>query len=114
MSKLLPATCSQASIVTADGVQVEGATILSEGKQSSSGVLLIDGDRIWYIASSASDLKTAIGKIADALQAAATGLNAAGSALNGIAGGSGAPVITAANQITPLVTELTQLKEALK
>lgn len=114
MSKLLPATCSQASIVTADGVPVEGAQILSEGKQSSSGLLLIDGDKVWYFTSSASDLKTAIGKIADALQAAATGLNAAGTALDGIASGSGAPVTAAASQITPLVTELTQLKEALK
>lgn len=114
MSKLLEATCSPAGIVTADGVPVEGAVILSQGKAQSSGILLIDGEKLWYLTSSASDLKTTIEKVASALNQAATGLNSAGGALNGLAGGSGAGAIAAAAAITPIVAELNALKEALK
>jgi len=114
MSKILNATCSAAGVVTCEGVEVPAAEVLSEGKQASSGILIIDGDKAWFIALSASDLKTTIDKVAQALTQAATGLNAAGGGLNALAPGSGAAVISAANQITPLVTELNQLKEALK
>lgn len=114
MSKVLIATCNASGKVTAGGVQIPTATVLSEGKQASSGILILDGDKAWYIALSSSDLKTTIDKVAQALQQAATGLNAAGAALNGMVPGTGASTIAAATQITPLVAELNTLKEALK
>lgn len=114
MSKVLDATCSASSKITADGIEVVGAVILSEGKKASAGVAVMDGDKVWYLTSNAADLKDAIDLAAQALTQAAAGLTAAGSGLDGIAPGSGTAVTAAANQITPLVTQLNQLKEALK
>lgn len=117
MTKILAATCSPASIVTAAGLPVAGAVILSEGKQQSSGFLVIDGDKIWYVASSATDIKTTIEKLVALLDklstvvtTTSTGLIAAGSALDGIAGGSGTAVTAAGNNLTPIVSELASLK----
>lgn len=79
MSKMLEATCSAISIVTADGVPVPGAVILSQGKQVSSGVLILDGDKAVYLTSNASDIKTLItnvGTLIDQISAVLTGLDA--------------------------------------
>lgn len=114
MSKILAATCDASGKVTADSVQVPAAVVLSEGKQASSGILIIDGDKAWYIALSASDLKTTIEKVSAALTQTANGLASAGPTLDGLVPGSGAPLTAAATQINSIVTELNQLGEALK
>lgn len=60
MSKVLNASCSSAGVVTSEGFSVEGATVLSEGKKASEGVLVIDRRNAWYLTSNASDLKDLI------------------------------------------------------
>lgn len=79
MSKMLEASCSALSIVTADGVPVPGVTILSQGKQLSSGILILDGDKGVYVTSNASDIKTLItnvGTLIDSITAVLSGLDA--------------------------------------
>lgn len=114
MSKILSATCDATGKVTAEGVQVPAAQVLTEGKQASSGILIMEADKVWYVAMSSSDLKTSIDKTAQALQKAADGLTAAGSALDSIVPASGTAVSLAATQMAPLIAQLNQLKEALK
>lgn len=66
MSKMLEATCV-AGIVTADGIPVVEAQVLSEGMGSSSGVLILDGSEAKYIAKTSPDLKLALTQISTAL-----------------------------------------------
>lgn len=128
MSKILDATCDASGKVTADGIIVTEATVLSEGKQASSGVLVIEEDRARYIASSATDVKTTIEKtivVLDDLTAALTEIATALTAIGaGMTGPTTAPpptlptsVVTITNKITALTAtkaELNTLKGALK
>jgi hypothetical protein len=60
MSKVLEASCV-ANIVTCGGVPIVGAEILSSGIGPSSGLLIIDGEKSYYVAVPSLD----IGKILD-------------------------------------------------
>lgn len=114
MSKILNATCSANSEVTAEGTIVEDAVILSEGKQQSSGVLLMQGDKATYLTSSATDIKTTIEKLSDALDKIKDILQSIGA---GMTGATTAPPPTLAADLTEIAsikTELDNLKEALK
>lgn len=114
MSKILSATCSADGKVTADGVEVVGAIILSEGKQASSGMAVMDGEQVWYLTSSATDIKTTIEKAADAITKIANLFTAMGA---GMTGPTTAPPPTLATDVVAIqqvVTELNQLKGALK
>lgn len=113
MPRVLNATC-EGGVVTAEGVTVPGAVILSEGVGASSGLLFLDGDKKTYIGKTSPDLETTLEKTIAAINKIAEGLTAAGSALDGIAGGSGTPVTTAATQLAPIVAELETLKGQLK
>jgi hypothetical protein len=114
MSKILSATCNSSGKVTADGVEVVGAIVLSEGKQASSGVAVLDGDKVWYLTSSATDIKTTIEKLSDSLTKIGNMLTAIGA---GMTGPTTAPPPTLAADVTALnavVTELNALKDGLK
>lgn len=114
MSKVLSATCDTSGKVTADGTEVVGAIVLSEGKQASSGVAVMDGDKVWYLTSSATDIKTTIEKAADAITKIATVLTAIGSGMTGPTTAPPPTLVTDVLAINQVVTELNQLKEALK
>ena len=78
MSKILSATCDAQGKVTAESTQVVGAIVLSEGKKASSGVAVMDGDKVWYLTSSATDIKdliTAMTDITHQIAAIATALD---------------------------------------
>lgn len=114
MSKILEATCSAAGAVTSGDVVVPAVTVLSEGHQASTGLLLLDGTLKQYIASSATDIKTTIEKVADALDKLTDILTNIGA---GMTGSTTAPPPTLAAdilEITAIVTELDTLKDALK
>lgn len=114
MSKILDATCDASGKVTADGMEIVGAVVLSEGKQASSGTAVMDGDKVWYLTSNATDIKTTIEKAADAITKIANLFTAVGA---GMTGPTTAPPPTLATDLVELnlvVTELNQLKEALK
>lgn len=114
MSKILEATCDATGTVTADGVPVVGAVVLSEGKQASEGVAVMDGDKVWYLTSSASDVKTTIGKLSDAITKIATMFTSIGTGMTGPTTAPPGTLPTDVAALNQMVVELTQLKEALK
>lgn len=78
MSKILQATCV-AGVVTAEGIPVPAADVLSEGVMASTGILVMDEDNATYVTSNASDIKTMIenlGSLLDQVIVVLTGLDA--------------------------------------
>ena len=114
MSKILTATANAAGIVTADGVPVVGALILSEGKQASEGVAVMDGEKVWYLTSSATDIKTTIEKVNDAITKIATLFTTMGASMTGPTTAPPPTLATDVAAINAVVTELNVLKGALK
>lgn len=113
MSKVLSASCSQGK-VTAEGIVVTTAEILSEGVGSSEGVLILEEDKQTYVAKTSPDLKTTIEKTVAALNKVASILTAIGA---GMTGPTTAPPPTLATDVTELIataTELETLKGMLK
>lgn len=112
MTKMLEATCV-AGVVTADGVPVVSAEILSEGVGASSGVLFLDEDQAKYIPKTSPDLKTTLEKIASALSSIASALTT----IDGKPTGTLPPAPAAAAsiaQISAVQVEISALKEVLK
>jgi len=128
MSKILPATASASSQVTVDGLVVAAAEILSEGKQASSGVILFQGENVYYLTSSATDIKTTIEKLVDSLDKISSVLTTIGTTLTSIGAGMTGPttappgtlatdvatINSKATEITAIKSELNTLKGALK
>lgn len=113
MSKILSASCV-AGVVTSQGVPVTEAVVLSEGVGSSSGALLLEEDKAFYITSNASDIKQTLNKVVAALNKIGETLTAIGA---GMTGPSTAPPPTLATnvaEITQLAIQLTQLENGLK
>lgn len=59
MSKILDASCVN-NEVTIEGIKVEPVTIITQGKKASTGFAIIQGDKVYYVTSNASDLADAI------------------------------------------------------
>ena len=120
MSKILDATCSSTGVVSVGGVAVDAAEVLSEGKQSSSGILILDRGKAWYIPSSATDIKTTIeklitviDKVSDAITKTGTIFTSVGA---GMTGPTTAPPPTLAADVVVLngkVTDLAAVKADL-
>lgn len=119
MAKMLEATCDAAGKVTALGVVVDVAVVISEGKQASSGVLILDGAKATYIASSATDVKTTIEKLVsviDDLNSSLTEVTTAFTSIGAVVGPGWVPppsLATAAANITAKVVTLTATKATL-
>lgn len=122
MSKILTASCDDQGQVTCEDYIVPEAIVMSEGKQASEGLLLVDKDVVRYIpAKQTSDLITTLEKISAALEQVATGLENLDTQgfvnlVTGQATGSGPGPVATSNisQIRSLKGELDQLKGALK
>lgn len=109
MSKILSATCDAQGKVTADGVEVVGAIVLSEGKKASSGVAVMDGETVWYLTSSATDIKDLITKMVEITNQIAT----IATSLDGVTVSPGSAAAAIA-QLQVMKTQLEQSKETLK
>jgi hypothetical protein len=112
MSKILEATCLS-GVVKWEGSPVE-AEVLSEGNGQSSGVLLLEKEKAFYLTSNASDLKTTMEKLIDALTKVTETLTAIGSGMTGPTTAPPGVLATNVVAINLLVTELTTLKGNLK
>lgn len=124
---MIDATCSGKE-VTAAGVVVENAVILSEGEGESSGILLLEGDKPKYITSNATDLKTTLEKTVAALNKTSETLIKISTTLTSIGAGMTGPttappgtlatdvadIVSKANELTATASELETLKGALK
>lgn len=129
MSRVLKASCNAEGKVFVDGAEVPGALVLTQGKAPSEGLLILEGFLSVYFATNTTDLVTLIEKLITALDKAVTALNQSASALTSIdnkpTGGSGSaptPVAagnvsqiqSAANDISSVKNQLSDLKGALK
>lgn len=83
MSKIISATCV-GGVVSVAGIPVPGVTLLSEGVANSSGILILDEERAYYVTNIGNDLDTTLGKLialieklADALTKATDGFGKA-------------------------------------
>ena len=126
MAKVLAATC-EAGKVTAEGVEIPGTVILSEGVGASSGILFIDQDRKYYVAKSSPDLDAALEQAIAGLESAASGLSSASSGISGLIPFTTDPILaglasvaalagiaSAASGISAAVSALEALKGELK
>lgn len=100
--------------MTADGVSVDAAQILSKGQGESQGVLLIDGEKAFYLTSNATDLETTIEKLNSSLNKLVSILTAIGAGMTGPTTAPPPTLATDLAEITALVSELTTLKGNLK
>lgn len=127
MSKMLAATCV-AGVVTAGGVPVTVADVLSEGIGSSEGILFLDEYEAKYVAKTSPDLKSTLNHISSELGTISGTLNTIASALTaigaGMAGPATAPPPTLPTSVASIATDVASLialkaqvdllKEALK
>lgn len=123
----LPATCVQ-SVVKVDNFPVEIAEILSSGKAQSSGVLVMYGDKAFYITNVSGDIKTTIEKLISTITSLNDALTQIGTTLTSIGAGMTGPTtappptlptdVTAINakvtELNAIKSDLNSLKEALK
>lgn len=114
MSKILPATCDANGKVTAEGVEVPGAVVLSLGKQASSGILLLDTEKAWYFPSSATDIQTTIDKTTKAIDKIIAIVNSIGAGMTGPTTAPPPTLVTDVAALTTIKGELDTLKGALK
>jgi Cu/Ag efflux pump CusA len=76
MARLIEASC-EGGVVTVSGRTIT-AEILSQGVESSLGVVILDGDKAFYIANSHEDIKEVIEDVVgliDQVQTVLTGLD---------------------------------------
>lgn len=128
MSKILVASANAQGKVTCEGVLIPEAVILTAGKQASTGLLYIEGEKAYYIPPITSDIASTIDKTAKALEDIVEAIQKIASTLTSIGGGmSGSttappPTLAAdvtiinnkASEISALKSELDTLKGALK
>lgn len=113
MSMILEASCAN-NIVTCEGLPIQGVTILSEGVGPSTGILLMQGGELYYIAKISGDLKTTLDKLTTLIpKLVAIYTSIAG----GMTGPTTAPPPTLGTDLAALTlinTELTTLKNMLR
>lgn len=134
MSQVLSATC-EGGVVKYQGYPVPGVEILSEGIGPSTGILVIDLTRVYYIAKTTTDLDetldrliAVLGKVSEGLGKAVDALTAIDTAgyiktVTGQATGTASPpvatsdisgVTSAIGEIDGIADELQAIKDALK
>lgn len=115
MSKTLKAECDGSEKVFYGDTEVISCEILSEGKQKSDGILVIDKGKTYYLTSSATDIKTTLEKISSALTEIATALTTIDAKPVGGTGSAPAPAVGGnVATLNTLKSEIDQLKGALK
>lgn len=112
MSKMLEASCV-AGVVTAEGIPVPAAEILSQGVGASSGRLFIDENDAVYIPDATPDLKTTLDKVLSALDQVVTALNATAVALTAIDAAAAAKLVVTAPVATAAITQVTTAATAI-
>ncbi len=113
MSKILDATCDASSVVKVEGKTVT-ATILTDGKKASTGVVLLEEGKATYVTSNTSDIKDILTKLKTAIDKLADTLTDIGTGMTGV---TTAPPPTLAASVTLIksyATDLDTIKGALK
>ncbi len=113
MSRIFDAECL-ANIVKIEGKPVTPATVLSQGVKSSTGVALMQGDKIHYVTSNATDIKDLISQLTDLIQLVSDTFAAIGTGMTGPTTAPPASLPTSITQLALVKTTLTTMKDNLK
>lgn len=113
MSKILSATCT-ANVVTCEGKPVPSAIILSEGIGDSSGVLILQGDKQYYVAKTTPDVKEIITQLNDLIPKLITAFTSIASGMTGPTTAPPPSLATDLAALTAVNTQLIALKAMLK
>lgn len=119
MSRVVEATCED-GIVSFLGTQIEGVEVLSAGAGQSSGIMIIDGEKAYYVATNAGDLDFTIQYLIDTIEDVASALQTVADTLTaigtGMTGASTAPPGALPGNVTTInnkIVELNQTKDDL-
>lgn len=119
MSNSIIATCEN-KVVKYQGASVEEVKILSKGIGLSEGVLIMDGERKFYLVSSANDIDKTLAQVSIALEKTSNALGVIANSLTAIAGNMNGPstspppaIPNNVVQINQSVSEINQAKSAL-
>lgn len=110
--KFIDASC-QNNQVTADG-KVVPAEILSQGKKSSTGVMLMDEDKRAYLTSNATDIADLITKLESLVQLISDTFSAIGSGMTGPTTAPPGSLPTSITQLATIKSQLDTMKVNLK
>lgn len=113
MSRILEASCLD-SKVTIDGKEINVDLIIGAGIGASTGVLILDGSKSYYVAKTNADFHQSLNSLVDAIGKIADLFTAIGA---GMTGGSTAPpgtLVADVAAIDALATTLNTLKGNLK
>lgn len=113
MSKILPGSCT-GNVVTSESLPIPTAEILSEGVGPSTGIVIMQGDKQFYIAKTSPDLKVTIEKLNSLITKLVPIITSIGA---GMTGPTTAPPPTLATdllELTAINIELTTLKNMLR
>lgn len=113
MSKILDASCT-GSVVTCEGKPVPSAIILSEGLGPSTGILIMQNGKQYYVSKTTPDVKEVITQLNDLIPKLLTAFT---SIASGMTGPTTAPPPTLATDLAALTavnTQLIALKAMLK
>lgn len=113
MAKIIAASLSSGKVM-AEGFEIQDAVVLSEGEADSEGVLILDGDKQYYIAKTTPDVKTTIEKVVDAIDKIANLFTAIGAGMTGPTTAPPGTLATDVAAIQAVKTELETLKDELK
>ncbi len=113
MSKALAATCV-AGIVSIGEFVLEDVEIFSEGVAASEGVVILDGDKAYYVAKTSPDLNSTLQQVLDALGGIKAALQDIATGPVTSPGGSAGPTFPAlATSLTARVATITAAETAL-
>lgn len=113
MTRALVGTCLN-NEVKIDGALVSEAVILSKGKGASSGVLIIDKDKVFYIANTTEDLENTLTKVIASINKIATILTSIGANMTGVTTAPPPTLVSDVAELSTLSAELSTIKGALK
>lgn len=109
---LLEATC-RSDVVKVENYPVQAAEVLSQGKGASTGLLIMFGDKAYYIPNAAEDLKTTIEKTVDLLTSLNEALTKIGTTLTSIGAGMTGPTTAPPPTLAADVVEINSKVTAL-
>jgi hypothetical protein len=82
--KILEATCDDGKVMVGEyELDAESVTIIGGGIGESTGVVFIDGDKVYYMASSSPDIAKLLDSVIEALTKTANTLTAIGAGMTG-------------------------------
>lgn len=113
MSRILDATCV-ANVVKVEGKVVSPVTILSQGVKSSTGVALLESDKLTYVASNASDISDLISQLSTLVQSISDAFSAFGTAMTGSTTAPPATLSTIISGLASTKAALTTMGNNLK